>query len=650
MQQSSHPAEDEVPFRQRRPGPKAVLAGAGLAYVLLQWGTAALTERDGVAPCAYPAALAVVLLLTYGWRALPLVLLAPLPVALLLRPQGMPFWAVLATSVSYGCGHALAVAAFRKAGFSLRLRRAKDVGGFLALAALGPLLASIPTLFLHRALGPLGAMPGYPRVEALRVWFLSDALGVLTLGPALLLWGRPLLLMGLERLRRAAAPPRFKPRLLLLQTGALILTATVVARFSEPGTLHLKYLLFLPMTWVVLQGGLRAASLAFPALALSLSLLIFRSDLPADAHLGIQSFLGILAGTTLFLGAAVEAQWEAIRVRERRSLHLNHLMDATGAIPWEMDLESGRCTYLGRAAEPLLGQALEAWQRKPFWAEVIHPDDQLGFLKFLLQVSRNHGVHQIEFKLRDSGGQEHWVRAAGGMEPAKGKGLVMGFLFDIHAHKRAEENALRVMLKEKDLLLREIHHRVKNNLQVVSSLLRLQSSTSEDPALQRALKEAQERVQAIALIHQKLKHAPDFSKLDLPGYVRTLAERLVRSYASVPALIDLHVKVAEVDIGPDAPVPLGLILNELVANALQHAFPPGEGGSLDIEIDRSPKGWITLRVADSGRGLPESVHLAQGGLGFQLVQALTDQLGGALELERRRGAAFLLTFPPTRLP
>jgi two-component system sensor kinase len=224
----------------------------------------------------------------------------------------------------------------------------------------------------------------------------------------------------------------------------------------------------------------------------------------------------------------------------------------------------------------------------------------------------------------------------------------MGFLFDIHAHKRAEENALRASLKEKDLLLREIHHRVKNNLQVVSSLLRLQASTHEDPALQRALHEAQERIQAIALIHQKLKHAPDYSQLDLPGYVRTLAERLVRSYASVPALIDLQVRVAEVDIGPDAPVPLGLILNELVANALQHAFPPGTGGSLDIEIAPDGEGWILVRVADSGVGLPETVELAHGGLGFQLVQALTDQLGGVLELERRRGAAFLLRFPPSR--
>jgi len=631
--------------RPWRPAPGMVLAGSWVAFILLQLLTATLRTQDTSSLCYYPAALSVTLLLLYGPKALPTVILAPLPVALALRPMGMLPWALVGASLCYGCGHAVAVLAFRKFRLSPRLRRIQDVTGFMLLAALGPLLASLPILILLRA---AGALPGDQFIPILRMLFLSNVLGVLTLAPALLLWIRPLLILGWPQFRTPT--PGFIPRRFLLQGAALGLAAFVVVRFSEPGTLHLKYLLFLPMTWVVVRGGLRAASLAFPLLALALTVLILRSDLPADAQLGIQSFLCVLFGTALLMGAAMDAQGEAIQVRDRRSRHLNQLMNATGAIPWEMDLESGRCLYLGHAVEPLLGLSPETWQKAPFWAQVIHPDDQLTFLKFLLDVSRTHEVHQIEFRLRDTQEREHWVRAAAGMEPIRNKGVVLGFLFDIHAHKHAEENAFRVMLKEKDLLLREIHHRVKNNLQVVSSLLRLQSFTSEDPALQRALKEAQERVQAIALIHQKLKHAPDFSQLDLPGYVRTLAERLVRSYASVPALIDLRVEVATLDIGPDAPVPLGLILNELVANALQHAFPPGEGGSLDIELDQDQRGWITLRVADSGQGLPEAVDLSHGGLGFQLVQALTDQLGGSLELERRRGASFLLTFPPTRRP
>jgi len=431
---------------------------------------------------------------------------------------------------------------------------------------------------------------------------------------------------------------------------SLFLAAVVVVRFSEPGTLHLKYLLFLPMTWVAVRGGLLAASLGFPFLSLSMAFLILGTNLPAEAQQGIQAFLVVFCGMGLFLGTAVDAQKAALNSRGRRSRHLSRLMEVTGAIPWEMELETGRCGYLGAAVESTFDWPVEVWRKQPFWEEVVHPEDWHAFLAFLLEVSHPQGDHQLEFRLRTREGGGHWVRVAGGMEPGQRQGRAMGFLFDIHAHKRAEENALRASLKEKDLLLREIHHRVKNNLQVVSSLLRLQASTQEDPALERALQEAQGRVQAIALIHQKLKHAPDLSQVDLPDYVQTLAERLVRSYASVPALIDLQVKVANVDIGPDVPVPLGLVLNELVANALQHAFPPGEGGCLDIELDREPAGWIYLRVADSGQGLPEATNLDHGGLGFQLVQALTDQLGGVLELERRRGASILVRFPATRHP
>ncbi|HJV49241.1 MAG TPA: histidine kinase dimerization/phosphoacceptor domain -containing protein [Geothrix sp.] len=629
----------------RRPTLWVVLAGYWAAYLLLQLGARSLSSPEPVFLWYCPAALSLTLLLFYGPKVLPAVILAPLPVDLVLRPMGMGPLTILAVAALYATGYAVAAFLFRRARLSPRLRHTRDVAGFLGLAFLGPLLASFPVYALLRA---TGAIHEFQLAGGLRAFVLSGSLGILTLAPTLLLWLRPLLSLGWIPTRPCASMAR--ARSLLVLVLVLSLAAAVVVRFSEPGTLHLKYLLFLPMAWVAVRGGLRTVSFGFPILSLALSLFILQSNLPPAAQLGIQSFLCILFGTTLFLGSALDSQKLALQVRDRRSRHLNQLMDVTGAIPWEMDLETGRCLYLGRAVESLLGYGQDVWRGKPFWGEVVHPDDQLGFLRFLLEVSRNSGVHQLEFRLRTPEGDEHWVRAAGGVESGLGRPRVMGFLFDIHAHKHAEENALRTTLREKDTLLREIHHRVKNNLQVVSSLLRLQASTSEDPALQRALQEAQERVQAIALIHQKLKHAPDFSQLDLPGYVRTLAERLVRSYASVPALIDLRVDVAPVDIGPDAPVPLGLILNELVANALQHAFPPGEGGSLDIELDRDEKGWISLRVADSGRGLPESVDLGRGGLGFQLVQALTDQLGGVLELERRRGASFHLSFPPTRRP
>ena len=258
-----------------------------------------------------------------------------------------------------------------------------------------------------------------------------------------------------------------------------------------------------------------------------------------------------------------------------------------------------------------------------------------------------------------AGNAEFYQRVGDSEEALLGMGNLVGLLsssIENHIYyanmekaleqERLAEEQLRGALREKETLLKEIHHRVKNNLQVVSSLLRLQAASHPEPAVRAALQEAQERIQTIALIHQKLKHAPDPTRLDLEAYVRTLAERLVRTYASAPTLVDLQIRVHPVRLGPDEAVPLGLILNELVSNALQHAFPPGEGGSLEIEIEALPGGRALLRIADSGMGLPENVQLDHGGLGFQLVRALADQLGGTLELERRRGAAFRLTFTP----
>ncbi len=215
------------------------------------------------------------------------------------------------------------------------------------------------------------------------------------------------------------------------------------------------------------------------------------------------------------------------------------------------------------------------------------------------------------------------------------------------AELRSSEANLQESLKEKDLAIREIHHRVKNNLQVVSSLLRLQALHSGNPEVIRALTEAQERIQAIALVHARLHQAPTLAKADLRDYLSRLVAQLVRSFASAPSLVDATVEVAELSLGPDDLVPLALVLHELVLNALRHGFPPGQGGALFVALAKDPEGRVTLRVEDDGQGLPEGFDpLQEGSLGFQLVRALTDQLKGTFQTTRRRGAAFQLTFTP----
>ncbi len=634
------PAQPNLPKRRRIPSWQVLLGywGTFLCFHLL---ANRLSSPEGIYLWFFPAALSVALLLIQGWRVWPAVVLAPLPVGMLYPPRGSGALTVFAFALAYAAGYTLAVQAFRRAHLSPRLRRVRDLVGLLALSFLGPLLAILPGLWIMHALGRL---PGSNFPMAVRTLLLAHILGTLTLLPALMIWVRPMLALGTVRVL-GPTTGQTRPWERGLQGLALALALAAVLRFSDPGTLHLKYLLFIPMAWLALRGGLQAVSLGIPFLGLLVSSALLVPTHQPQAILGMQSFLIILFCVALLLAATVDARNGALRVGTLRHRRLTQLAACTGAMPWGMDLATGESGYMGEQAQALLGRAQEAWNAKPFWAEVVHPQDQLPFLRFLMALSHPGATSQLEFRLCRSDGEPHWVRAVGGLEPGVSPTWIMGFLFDIQAHKRAEEDALRATLKEKDLLLREIQHRVKNNLQVVSSLLRLQAAASPEPAVQRVLKEAQDRVQAIALVHQRLKHAPDFTQVDLPEYVQSLAERLVKSYASAPTLVDLSVQVEVTEVGPDVPVPLGLILNELVANALQHAFLPGEGGAITIQLDHDERGWVRLRVADSGRGLPVGVDLASGGLGFQLVRALTDQLGGTLALEPSRGASFLLSFP-----
>ncbi|MBN1889662.1 MAG: AAA family ATPase [Thermoflexales bacterium] len=224
-------------------------------------------------------------------------------------------------------------------------------------------------------------------------------------------------------------------------------------------------------------------------------------------------------------------------------------------------------------------------------------------------------------------------------------------------HKRAEEALryseewLKASLKEKNVLLAEIHHRVKNNLQVIVSLLNLQANRIQDERVVEALKESQARVKSMALIHEKLYQSPDLARVDLAGYVRTLLAQLFRAYEVDPSTIRLHVDVEKVSLNIGAAVPCGLLINELVTNCLKYAFPPGspqlggEGGEIRVEL-YSKDDSLVLSVGDNGVGFPPDLDFRNTpSLGLQLVVILTRQLDGEIELDRSGGTRFRITFP-----
>jgi two-component sensor histidine kinase len=211
--------------------------------------------------------------------------------------------------------------------------------------------------------------------------------------------------------------------------------------------------------------------------------------------------------------------------------------------------------------------------------------------------------------------------------------------------ERAEKALIDTQLTMQDALLKEVHHRVKNNLQVIASLLNLQARQVQDAQTAEMFKESQTRVQAMALIHEQLYRSDDAARLDFESYLRTLMAYLLGSYSTSNTAIALKLDVDHVTFGVDTAIPCGLIVHELVANALKHAFPGGKPGEIQLDLRAGDNGRYTLRVHDNGVGFPEDVDFRRvESLGLRLVNMLTQQLDGVIELQRNGGTTFMLTF------
>ncbi len=216
--------------------------------------------------------------------------------------------------------------------------------------------------------------------------------------------------------------------------------------------------------------------------------------------------------------------------------------------------------------------------------------------------------------------------------------------------RKHAELAVKSSLAEKDVLLREIHHRVKNNMQVISSLLNLQARGIEDARLRKMFQESQSRVRAMGLIHEILYQSGHLARIDLGEYVSRLATSLVRMYGAEPDRITLTVVAEDVTLGVDDTVPCGLLINELLSNSLKYAFQDGRKGEIWIEAAPVTDEEVRLVVRDDGVGIPAEVDIRETNtMGMRLVIGLVEnQLGGRVEVDRQQGTRFTITFTPTK--
>jgi PAS domain S-box-containing protein len=222
--------------------------------------------------------------------------------------------------------------------------------------------------------------------------------------------------------------------------------------------------------------------------------------------------------------------------------------------------------------------------------------------------------------------------------------MVLAAIVDISRRKQEDER-IRTALHEKDTLLGEIHHRVKNNLQIVYSLLGLQAARIADQALQDQLYVSQNRILSMALIHQTLYGSKDFERVDFALFIGALLPALIRSCAADPDRISIRVDMEPVRLPIDIAVPCGLVVNELITNALKHAFRHRDRGEIRIALTRQPGNDVLLSVSDNGIGLPGDldIHKTET-LGLQLVNLLASQLDGEISFQHCHPTRFSLRF------
>ncbi|NJO42389.1 MAG: PAS domain S-box protein [Cyanobacteria bacterium CRU_2_1] len=308
--------------------------------------------------------------------------------------------------------------------------------------------------------------------------------------------------------------------------------------------------------------------------------------------------------------------------------------------------------FFSDGSEAILGYSPEELKaNKMLWMSRIHPEDLEKVVVPNFDALFAERTSTIEFRFRHKNGSWRWISATlvSKRDEYADCWVVTCVEVDITDRKQAEEQ-IQASLREKRVLLAEIHHRVKNNLQIVSSLLNLQANRIDDSQVRQALENSCSRIDSMALAHESLYHFGNFSHINFDEYLQTLAANLFATYNTQHNQIHLRVdSKTNVLLTLDQAIPCGLILNELITNALKHGFSKNQTGEIFVTFSIDPKNDLVLAVGNTGDSLPANFNLESArSMGIRLVSTLVEQLAGRLEVQRGDPTVFQIIFSPTQ--
>jgi PAS domain S-box-containing protein len=308
--------------------------------------------------------------------------------------------------------------------------------------------------------------------------------------------------------------------------------------------------------------------------------------------------------------------------------------------------KTGRFILVNKRVTSILGYSPEELNKKLFF-ELLHPDDLHTVLaKWDLLSTGQIDNFEAEQRYIHKTGAELYVKVSVSLvRDSKGNPQYFIASYEDITERKAAEMQIQDSLKEKEILIKEIHHRVKNNMQVISSILNLQTLYIDDERTIEMLKESQNRIKSMSYIHESLYQSRNLSHFNFTDYIRNLVSNLGQSYNLFKESVEIYYELDQVSLGLDTAIPLGLVINELVTNSFKYAFVETGTGKLEVILKSLGNGNYSLVIADNGKGFPPQIDFrATESLGLQLVTTLVQQIQGKIELDNQKGAIFTILF------